>query len=355
MIPISREKRIKYFGFDDRWFFVIGVLVVSVIIDFLFNNSFSRYSLGEALVSWSIALVFTISNWSVMRWAMLSQRRRLPLFRDNIKRSGILFIIMIGTVLVIDMIGNYALARAFGDDYHPISKPRLLIPILLISTMILAIYEAVYYYLRLKTTIRQEEQAKQLVVQAKMDALRNQAQPHFLFNSLNTLRDIIDYDSKDDAKKFVDKLSDVYRFILDTGNANLVTLHDELKFAKSYIHIQSERFGDNLKMVWDIDEGVLDHMVIPMSLQLLLENAIKHNVISKAKPLEIIVKVDRDQLTVVNKIQPKTTQLPSTKLGLKNIVKRYALISDKIPSFGSDGIHFKVALPLLAKNKKVNV
>ncbi len=351
MLLPGKKDRIKYFGFDDQWFFIIGVFVVSVIIDFLFNNSFARYLLEEALISWGISLCFTICNWSVMRWSMLSLRKKLPLFKDNIKRSGILFILMICTVLIIDAIGNFFLAKAFGHTYHPISKPRLLIPILLISTMVLAIYEAIYYYLRLKTTIRQEEQAKQLVVQAKMDALRNQAQPHFLFNSLNTLRDIIDYDSKEDAKKFVDKLSDVYRFILDTGNANLVTLRDELKFAKSYIHIQSERFGDNLKLVWDINEASLDKKVVPMSLQLLLENAMKHNIISKANPLEIVVKVVDSQLIVENKIQPKSTQLPSTKLGLKNIEKRYSLISEEIPSFVNEGGYFTVSLPLLKSTK----
>ena len=354
MIVLSRNKKIKYLGFDDKWFFIIGVVVVSMMIDFLFNNSFKRYLFPEALISWGISLLFTISNWSVMRWSMVSLRRRLPLFKDNIKRSGILFILAICTVLVVDAIGNYALSLAFGDDYHPISRPRVLIPIVLISTMILAIYEAIYYYLRLKTKIRQEEESKQMVVQAKMDALRNQAQPHFLFNSLNTLRDIIDFDSKDDAKKFVDKLSDVYRFILDTGNTHLVSLRDELKFAKSYVHIQSERFGDNLKLVWAIEEAALAQLVIPMSLQLLLENAIKHNVISKAKPLEIIVKVQADQLIVINRIQPKSTQLPSTKLGIKNIEKRYSLISDKIPSFINDGEYFTVSIPLLKSNNYEN-
>lgn len=348
----NKENRIKYFGFDDRWFFAIGILVVSVVIDYLFNNSFARYGFGDALINWSMSLLFTILNWSAMRWLMISLRRRLPLFKDNIKRSLILFSFMICIILLVDFIGNIILANIFGDDFHPLSKSRILIPILIISTMILAIYEAIYYYTRLKTYIRQEEQAKQLVVQAKLDALRNQAQPHFLFNSLNTLRDIIDQDPKDEAKKFVDKLSDVYRFILDTGNSNLVPLRDELKFAKAYIHIQSERFGGNLKLVWQIDEIYLDLMVVPMSLQLLLENAIKHNVVSRSKPLIITVKVDSDQLIVENKIQPKSTQLPSTKLGLMNIEKRYSLISDMVPKIINDGDIFQVSLPLLTHSQR---
>ncbi len=351
---LNKEKRIKYFGFDDFRFVVIGILVVSLIIDYLFNNSFVNYGFGRAMINWGMSIFFTMCNWFTLRWAMINLRKKLPSFQDNIKRSALLFFIMICIVLVVDSFGNMVLSFAFGDSYHPLSKSRILIPILLISTMILAIYEAIYYYIRLQNYIRHEEQAKQLVVQAKLDALRNQAQPHFLFNSLNTLRDIIDHDSKDDAKKFVDKLSDVYRFILDTGNANLVTLRDELKFAKSYIHIQSERFGDNLNLVWTISEESLDFKVVPMSLQLLLENAIKHNVISRAKPLEILVKLVDDQLIVENRIQPKSTQLPSTKLGLKNIEKRYSLISDKMPSIVNDGEKFIVSIPLLIATKNVS-
>ncbi len=213
--------------------------------------------------------------------------------------------------------------------------------------MTMAIYEAIYYYIRLKQSIREEEQAKRVVVQAQLDALRNQAQPHFFFNTLNTLRDIIDQNTREDAKEFVNRLSEVYRFILEAGNANLITLQEELNFAKAYTHIQKERFGDNLKVQWNVSEGAKEQMIIPMSLQLLLENAVKHNVISKAKPLLVSVDVVKGQLVVSNKIQPKSTQLPTTKLGLKNIESRYKLISDKEVVITKNDGHFRVKLPLL--------
>ncbi len=351
---MNKEKRIKYLGFDDFWFVLIGVIVLSFITDYLFSNSFANNPLHIAIVQWSFSLFFSACNWFILRSVMISLRKKYPLFQNNFKRIALLFLALICTVLLVDIFGNVIISSMIGDDYHPMSKARILLPILIISTMIMAIYEAVYFYVRLEQSIRDEEQVKQIIVTAKLDALRNQAQPHFLFNSLNTLRDIIDQDSKDDAKQFVDKLSDVYRFILDTGNANLVTLRDELKFAKSYIHIQSERFGDNLNLVWTISEESLDFKVVPMSLQLLLENAIKHNVISRAKPLEILVKLVDDQLIVENRIQPKSTQLPSTKLGLKNIEKRYSLISDKMPSIVNDGEKFIVSIPLLIATKNVS-
>jgi len=228
----------------------------------------------------------------------------------------------------------------------------MLVPIMLMTSMMIAIYEAIYFYVKLKKSIREEEQAKQAVVQAQLDAIRNQAQPHFLFNSFNTLRDIIDQESKEDAKQFVDKLSNVYRFILESGNENLIPLNKEIAFAQAYIYIQKERFGDNLKVNWNIKPDMENQLIAPMGLQLLLENAIKHNVVSKAHPLEINVSTSDESIHVENQIRPKSTQLPSTKLGLKNIERRYNLLSDKSIQINNDGKSFEVIIPLLKSSSQ---
>jgi LytS/YehU family sensor histidine kinase len=344
---VKNEKRIKYLGFNDFWFMVIGIIILSFVTDYLFSKSFFRLPFGEAIINWTVSLFFTICNWFIIRKVIILLRKKYTKFEDVGKRLALLFLAIVGTVILVDFIGNKILTFIFKKDYNAQSFSKVLLPVIIISTMTMAIYEAIYYYIRLKKSIREEEQAKQAVVQAELDALKNQAQPHFLFNTLNTLRDIIDQNPKEDAKEFVDKLSDVYRFILESGNVNLTSLKEELKFAKSYIHIQSERFGENLKLNWDIPASSLDSMIVPMSLQLLLENAIKHNVISKAKPLVIKVEVKNTNLIVSNKIQPKSTQLPSTKVGLKNIEKRYHLIAGKSIKISKEKNHFCVSLPLL--------
>ncbi len=344
---INKEKRIKYLGFDDSWFIVIGVLILSLVTDYLFSNSFARLPFGRAVINWSISLFFSTCDWFIIRRIMIFLRKKYPDFEDNAKRIIFFFVAIVSTVSIVDFVGGILLSFIFGGNYNPISRFKILLPIIVISTMTMAIYEAIYYYIRLKKSIREEEQAKQVVVQAQLDTLRNQAQPHFLFNTLNTLRDIIDQNSKEDAKEFVDKLSDVYRFILESGNENLTTLQKELKFAKAYIHIQSERFGDNLQVIWNIPKIYISANIVPMSLQLLLENAIKHNVISKAKPLEIVVHVSDTMLIVENKLQPKSTQTPSTKVGLKNIEKRYQLIANTSIKVERKDNRFIVSLPLL--------
>lgn len=345
---LNKEKRIKYLGFDDFWFSVIGIFILSVVTAYLFSNSTAVITPLEAVLSWLISLLFSTIDWVINRGIMIYLRRKYPAFKDDFKRIVLFFLSITCTVVLVDFIGGTLLSLIPGFSYnYPESRVKVLLPIILITIMTMAIYEAIYYNIRLQKSIRQEERSKQAIVQAQLDVLRNQAQPHFFFNTLNTLRDIIDQNPKEDAKEFVDKLSDMYRFLLLAGNENLISLRDELKFARAYIHIQSERFGTNLKVDWEIPKTTLELRIVPMSLQLLLENAIKHNVISKSKPLTIHVFVKDNKLIVDNEVQPKSTKLPSTKLGLANIQKRYALISDTSIEINNKDNRFTVSLPLI--------
>jgi LytS/YehU family sensor histidine kinase len=351
----NKKKRIKYVGFNDFWFSVIGILTISFITAYFSNYSNVVLSIAEVAFSWGFSLFIGIISWLIIRTIMIYLRKKHPNFHDDTKRIILLFLAIISTVFLVDFIGSMLISLIPNVNYVG-GDPRIKMLIFSISliVMIMAIYEAIFYNIRLKKSVRDEEQSKQAIIQAQLDVLRNQAQPHFFFNTLNTLRDIIDQNSKEDAKKFVDKLSDMYRFLLDAGNANLISLRDELKFSKAYIHIQSERFGDNLKLNWNIPETALDTMIVPMSLQLLLENAIKHNVISRAKSLEVHINIKNDCVVVDNRIQAKSTQLPSTKIGLKNIEKRYALITEKLVEIVDDGKQFSVSLPLLKKSEQKN-
>lgn len=352
---VNKEKRIKYIGFDDFWFSVIGILIISFVAAYFSNYSNEVLSLAEIAFSWGFSLFLGITSWLIVRTTMIFLRKKYPDFYDDTKRIMLFFLAIVSTVFLVDFIGGMLISLIPGVNYvGGTPRVKMLMFSILLTTMIMAIYEAIYYNIRLKKSVREEEQSKQAIIQAQLDALRNQAQPHFFFNTLNTLRDIIDQNSKQDAKEFVDKLSDMYRFLLEAGNANLIPLRDELKFAKAYIHIQSERFGDNLKLNWNIPEALLDAMIVPMSLQLLLENAIKHNVISKAKPLEVNINIKEDYLVVDNRIQVKSTQLPSTKVGLKNIENRYAMITEKKVKMVNNENRFSVSLPLLRTSEQKN-
>ncbi|SFU18824.1 Histidine kinase [Algoriphagus locisalis] len=344
----NKYKRIEYLGFDDRWFAAIGVLLLGLSASYLFNLTVVQLSTIELIITFVASLFFSASDWLINRLILIRLRIIYPSLKDSAKRVTLLFIGTLLTVTIVDFVG-VSLISLFVENvsYDFQERARSLVVIVFLTTMIMAIYEAIYFFVLLKKSVREEEQAKQAIIQAELDTLRNQVQPHFFFNTLNTLRDIIDQSPREDAKQFVDKLSDIYRFLLESGDTNLISLKAELKFAKAYMHIQSERFGDNLKLNWNIPIAIEDKIIAPMSLQLLLENAIKHNVISRSRPLEINISIANGFIVVTNKIQKKSTQLPSTKVGLENIKKRYALITDRPIEIENDGHLFSVSLPLL--------
>ena len=344
----NKEKRIRYLGFDDQWFAMIGILFLGLSSSYVFNFNADPLTPIELAITLVASLFFSSCDWMINRSILIRLRKRYPSLQDSAKRIILLFCGTLITVLVVDYIG-VRLITLISENvrYDFQERVRSLVVVVFLSSMTLAIYEAIYFFVLLKKSVREEEQAKQAIIQAELDTLRNQAQPHFFFNTLNTLRDIIDQSPKEDAMQFVDKLSDIYRFLLESGNAHLISLKAELKFAKAYVHVQTERFGENLKLNWDLPEALETHLIAPMSLQLLLENAIKHNVVSRSRPLEIKVTAANGFVVVSNKIQRKSTQLPSTKMGLKNIEKRYALISDRSVEVVNDGHQFSVALPLL--------
>ncbi len=346
----NREKRIKYLGFDDTWFVVIGIIVLGFATIYIFKSPEDQLTTAETIITFLVTLFFSTSDWFVNRYILIQLRKKYPNLSDSKQRIALLFIGIVITVIAVDFIG-VSLVSLVADNIHfdIQERARSLVVIIALTIMTMAIYEAVYFFILLKKSIRDEEQAKQAIIQAELDTLKNQIQPHFFFNTLNTLRDIIDQNPKEDAKQFVDRLSGIYRFLLESGNANLISLEAELRFAKDYIHVQSERFGENLKLNWNVPETHVNRLIAPMSLQLLLENAIKHNIISRAKPLTIEININGDYLEVSNKKQKKSTQLPSTKVGLKNIKKRYSLISDKSIKIVDDGQQFTVSLPLLGQ------
>lgn len=347
-MQINKKNNRKYLGFNDFWFSVIGILILSFSVVYIFNSPLDHLSAVELGITWVIALFFSICDWFINRAILIRLRKKYPKLKNSTQRIVFLFLATSTTIIIVDFIGVYLFSFIWDNvSYNFSERTRSLIFIILITIMIMAIYEAIYFFVLLKKSIKEEGQTKQAIIQAELDALRNRAQPHFFFNTLNTLRDIIDQNSKEDAKQFVDKLSEIYRFLLESSNVNLTSLRKELKFSKAYIHVQKERFGDNLKLNWNIPESFLDNMIAPMGLQLLLENAIKHNVISKSKPLEINISIKDDYIIVYNRIQKKSTQLPSTKIGLKNIEKRYELISKKSVKILNDGHQFSVSLPLL--------
>ncbi len=215
------------------------------------------------------------------------------------------------------------------------------------TIIIMLIYETTYFFGQWKKEMVAAEALKSQQLKMELSVLKNQISPHFLFNSLNTLVTLIDEDKRT-AAEFTEKLSEVYRYILLNKEKELVKLSTELHFVRSYLFLLKMRFGRNLRFEDNIDKGLLDRYVPPLTLQMLVENAIKHNIVSNSRPLTIQMYSSRtDKLIVQNTLQKKKSVKDSTRKGLVNIKKRYKFLSkDEVDIITTAG-HFMVALPLI--------
>ncbi|NND07989.1 MAG: histidine kinase [Saprospiraceae bacterium] len=184
-------------------------------------------------------------------------------------------------------------------------------------------------------------------MQSQLEGLKNQIKPHFLFNSLNALAGLIPKDGKR-AIRYVNKLSAVFRYLLEIDDTPLISLEEELAFLHAYAYLQKERFGDNLVVDIDIDPSYYHKMIVPLSLQILFENVIKHNILSDEKPLRVNIFInDQGKITVENNLQLKDLPPSSTKIGLENIKKRYAFIVENAVDVQDTSSSFSVSLPLV--------
>ncbi|MFA1772792.1 sensor histidine kinase [Rufibacter glacialis] len=208
------------------------------------------------------------------------------------------------------------------------------------------IRSGIYFYNQWHRYLMQSEKLKKETIKVQFESLKQQVNPHFLFNSLNALSSLI-YKDQDLAGKFVEQLSKVYRYVLENKDKELVTLHTELDFIHSYLFLLKIRFRENLRVNMDIPDHLLKYQVAPLTMQLLMENAIKHNIVSRDEPLFIHVYVEGDYIIIKNNLQLRESREESTGVGLKNIINRYKFITDKKVEVEVTAHDFIAKLPLL--------
>ncbi|PSG86440.1 2TM domain-containing protein [Aurantibacter aestuarii] len=221
-----------------------------------------------------------------------------------------------------------------------------------ITLTVVIIFHVIYYYNSFQKQKLKEQKVIAGTANAKFDALKSQLDPHFLFNSLNVLNSLIE-ENKDKAQDFTTGLSKVYRYVLEQKNKELVSLEEELAFARIYMSLLKMRFEDSLKFEAPKVLANSESKVVPLSLQLVLENAVKHNVVNSKNPLKIVIKEENGALVIENNIQPKKTLEQSSGFGLTNITQRYQLLTHrKVQVLKNDKI-FRVSIPILTKQIEI--
>ena len=338
---------------NDRRFLFWGIPGLSLLIAVanLPTGPYGRWPL--VLVHWLIGLYFTTGYWLANRQLWLALLARFPSPAQTPRRLWALagLAVLVTTVAtVVLMLPLHLLQPA----ERLLSAGKLLLEVrfsLVPTVAVLTLYEATYFFQQWQANLHRADQLARASTQAQLDALQSQLDPHFLFNNLNTLAALIEPGNAP-AQDFVEHLADVYRYVLLAQGRATVSLAEELAFVETYLALHKARFRDNLRVETHLAPAALARHVAPLSVQLLVENALKHNVASREHPLHLTLVVAAEApevLVVENTLRPRTAGFaPGTGTGLANVRRRYELLgaAQAVEVWARDG-KFAVQLPLL--------
>lgn len=344
----------KFWNFSPG-FFGVNLLIAIAITAFFTPARYYADAAGLEKIGYNLGITFLLSS-GLSYGGYITERyfnSRMPWIHHPVKRlllqsfAYLAYSFVISYVLIL----IYALLRRFfawenipwrdllGDTKQP----------MIIAFIVAAVLISRSFLLQWRKAAIEAEQLKTERFAQQYQSLKDQLNPHFLFNSLNVLSNLV-YDNPDTAAGFIRQLSQIYRYVLDVQHEELVSVRWELEFAENYLALQKIRFEEGLQFNITVEKNTAGYLP-PLSLQLLLENAIKHNEASRAKPLMITISLQDESLVVTNNLQPrKSISEESTGIGLANIEKRYALLSTENMVIRDTDGYFEVKLPVLKLN-----
>lgn len=332
--------------------FFVGLLIFIVLGIIRYFNVGSFYREGAFVLDLVYNQVYSVVLYgsNALLTYYLLKKYKNELFTIKHLSKGILGGVLI-TLLAIFMLRLVNAVVVYGrslEDFVSGETPQYYYVSFLISMVVLLVFYAVFYYRHKQENKVKEQKIIAGTASAKFDALKNQLDPHFLFNSLNVLTSLIEENPRA-ATKFTTALSKVYRYVLEQKNKDLVTVEEELNFAKLYISLIEMRFEDSI--VFTLPDTIKNPAakVVPLSLQLLLENAVKHNQITPSKKLHISIEEKDGNLVITNNVQPKQVIKESSGVGLKNIRQRYAVFTNRPVTINESAVQFQISIPMLTK------
>ncbi len=275
----------------------------------------------------------------------------LPDLSQALTRVTLLFL-MFSTVtpaFILGSIWTYDHFHWFGYSFDWTVVKYILIFNVLANVVSVAVSESMHSLAKWRETMLEKEQLRKATLQGQVESLKNQVNPHFLFNTLNSLSSLIN-DEPERAELFVDEMANVYRYLLQTNDRELTLLSTEINFITSYFHLLKTRYGQGIELEVTIADAFMEERLPPLTLQMLVENAVKHNVIMANKPLHISIRTTPDRrLIVQNTLQRKASRTASNKVGLANISAKYRLLAQAEVVVQETDDQFTVILPLIEK------
>ena len=329
--------------YNDKWLRLIGIPVIGFSMPLIFGPQRAiddpRFWYGMLL---SLLMTFAIweGNRQIITWlrSFVSWERKPYLRLVEQVALTVIFTVMIVLMLYLVFIPVLDLPHS--------GLGNALMASVSLTIFFNAVYESLYFTSRWRYAFMRAEVLKRESLRSQFESMKNRVNPRFLFNSLNTLSDLIDRD-RSRAIDFVQDMARVYRYTLQSKEWPLVTLKKELGFLDIYIHLLKERFGESLDIKTDVPESALPTSIPPLTLQFVIENAIRHNEVTPEHPLHIQLMVKEDALHVSNNLQRKTEAQHSPRMGIEEIQARYEVFTDKKIRIREDKDYFRIELPLL--------
>lgn len=315
----------------------------SYLLHFTADTVFNFFLL---FITWEANM--RVNSWldRKFKWETAPVKRLILQISLNTMHSFVLmFIIIAGYSFTLSLLLPEAVRTSQTSGAYPVIKNSVYI-FLVIFLLYQVTYISFYFFRQWSNTLVESERLKRENISSQLQALQAQVNPHFLFNSLSSLVSLIEAD-KDLAVDFVQELANVYRYLLQQKSEPLVRICDEMQFINSFLYLHKARCGSNLKEEISIGRKYYDYMLPPQTLQILVENAIKHNIISNSKPLTIKIYDQDGCLVVENNLQKKVTPQPHTGTGLNNIMERYRLLGRMNIRIEETADIYRAAVPMI--------
>lgn len=337
--------------FDDRWLMGLGSLGFGLAIP-LMTGLYGPYTpaQGAFWVGQAVFIALAAAIWGGNRWLLLKQRQHFDWFRHPLRK---LLMLVTANVLYTAPVTALGLLAWFVWAGLPVDSAALQVVVLANVICVLFVthaYETMFLIRERGSDLMRVERLERARVQSELGALKAQIDPHFLFNSLNTLGHMISSDAQR-GREFCDALAEVYRYVLASREHDLVALADELAFVRRYYQLLALRFGQAMQMEVspELDRAALsgELRLVPLALQTLIENAVKHNQVGAETPLVVSLQWTGDAISVRNLHRPRLSSLPSSGLGLANLDERCRLVTGSALHISAEGPNFEVTVPVV--------
>lgn len=329
----------------NKWIVFIGITSITLGAVFIFHdNEINSHSL-KLILRISGSLLTTLIMWFGCMTIVRYLWSNYPWEKNPLRH----LIIEVLSILIYTFIVGAIFYSI--NEFYPIESFEKDLKLSIFFTLIITFFitsltEGFFFFIKWRETLLMTEKLEKDNIKSQYETLKSQINPHFLFNNLNTLASLIEENPKL-AVEYVQQTADYYRSILNLKDKEIIRLNEEIEMIKTFYTLQKNRYGDNLIMNINLKQDSPNSFVAPLVLQMLVENAIKHNIISKEKPLIIDIYLKNNNIVISNNLQKRDQEQASTRFGLKNIIDRYTFLSDRNIEISENDSTFTVSIPIL--------